>query len=252
MLRFKSVLKLIVGLPLMGVFATVLIVVLLLLMPFRGLRIRICNLWGHAVGPFFIWFSGSTAQFSGREHLDRKRPAIYVSNHTSVMDIFFAIWLSPVGTVGVAKKEILSYPFFGQAYMLSGHLWLDRGSTDKAVASLKKLGEMVRKKKLSIFLWPEGTRSRSGRLLPFKKGLVHMATQMRLPVVPIVVQGAYRCWVKQTTTIRGVKIPVSILPPIDTSQWSIERMGEALEEVHVRFREILPLEQQPEPEVAAP
>lgn len=240
MLRAKSALKLVVGLFSIGIVASTLFLVLALFLPFRGLRIRTCNIFGKVVGPYFLWLSGSKTTVNGGEHLNRKRPALYVSNHTSVMDIFIAMWLSPIGTVGIAKKEILKYPFFGQAYLLSGHLWIDRGRTDRSVSTLKKLAEFVRRKQLSIFLWPEGTRSRTGNLLPFKKGLVHLALQTQLPVVPIVVKGAHECWEKKTRVIRGVKIAISVLPPIDTSGWSLDRMEEAIEEVQSQFRRIVP------------
>lgn len=250
MLRLKSIIKLIIGLISMGISAGILLLFLILFLPFRGIRIRACNLFGKIMGPYFIWLVGCKIKVNGKEHLDRKRPAIYVSNHTSVMDVFIAMWLAPFGTVGVAKKEILTSPFFGQAYLLSGHLWIDRKQTQKTVASLKKLAKVVRCKGLSIFIWPEGTRSQTGRLQPFKKGLVHLALQTGLPVVPAIVQDACRCWEKKTLTIRGVNIKVDILPPIDTGNWSLERMEEALEEVHAQFRKFLPLYQQPETESA--
>ena len=234
----------------MGISASILLLSLILFLPSRGIRIRAGNLFGKIMGPYFTWLGDCKINVNRKEHLDRKRPAIYVSNHTSVMDIFIAIWLSPFGTVGVAKKEVLVYPFFGQAYLLSGHLWIDRKQTQKTIASLKKLAKVVLRKGLSIFIWPEGTRSRTGRLQPFKKGLVHLALQTTLPLIPVIVQDACRCWEKKTLTIRGVNIKINIIPPIDTSNWSLERLEKALEEVHAQFLKFLPLYQQPETESA--
>ena len=243
--KFISAYKIVVGLIIMAISAVVQGLVLLILLPSREARIRACNWYGKIVGPFFIWLTGIKLTHSGREHLSKDRPAIIVSNHTSIVDIFLAIWFSPFGTVGVAKKEVMYYPFFGQLYLMSGHLRIDRGNSAKAQASINRMGELVKKAKLSIFIWPEGTRSRNGRLLPFKKGLVHLAKQTGLPVVPMVVQGMHRCWEKSTMSIRGVPVHVDVLPPIDTSHWSPDNIEEALEEVHVQFRNALPREQRP-------
>lgn len=219
--------------------------ILLALLPRRLERIRACNYFGKVMGRLFMRLSGAPLTMDGMEHLNRDRPAIYISNHSSILDIFLAIWLSPVGTVGVAKREVALYPVFGQLYLLSGHLLIDRGRSERAVASIRKLGEYVRQHRLSIFLWPEGTRSRSGRLQPFKKGVVHLAIQTGLPVVPIVVQGAQRSWRKGTYTVRPEPIHVTVLPAIATTDWSEERIDEILEELREAFSKHLPEEQRP-------
>ena len=245
LIKISSVVKLLVGWPAMVFFFSIMIIILIILLPSQVVRIRTCNYFGKIVGRFYIRLSGCPFTIQGRQRLDPHRPAIYVSNHTSVLDIFIAIWHSPVGTCGVAKKQIIYYPFFGLLYALSGHLRIDRGNSKKAVASMKALAETVKKHSLSIFLWPEGTRSRNGRLLPFKKGMVHLAVQTGLPVIPFVVTGAHKSWEARTHTIHKVPICLEVLPPIDTSHWSTRSIEEAIEEVHARFRKVLPADQQP-------
>ena len=214
--------------------------ILLALLPSRPSRIRACNYFGKVMGRLFVRLSGAPLTIEGEKHLDRNRPAIYASNHTSIVDIFLAIWLSPVGTVGVAKKEVVLYPIFGQLYLLSGHLMIDRGRSSRAISSMRKLGKYVRKHKLSIFLWPEGTRSRSGRLLPFKKGVVHLAIQTGLPVVPIVVRGTHKSWSKGSLTVNPAPILVRVLPPVSTEHWTETNIEQALDELRARFIENLP------------
>ncbi len=235
------------GLALLAISFVVFGVLLVILLPSQVLRIKLCNYYGKTVGRAIVWLVRCRVTVEGKEHLDRHRPAIYVSNHTSMIDIFIAIWLSPVGTVGIAKKEVIYYPFFGQLYMVSGHLRIDRGNSPKAIRSLQKLSEKVRTSKLSIFLWPEGTRSRNGRLQPLKKGLYHLAVQTGLPVVPMVVLGAHKSWEKHSMHIHGVPILVKVLPPIDTSDWGERDPEDALAEVHRQFKETLPEEQKPLP-----
>lgn len=247
MKRIKSWLKLLVGMSALGLTAAVVCTLLVLLLPFRSLRIRTCNVAAHLVGPFLMWMGGCRTPVSGREHLDSRRPAIYVSNHASAADIFITIGLAPTGTAGVAKRELLRIPFLGWIYFLSGHLWIDRGRNDRAVASLGKFADLVRKLRLSIYMFPEGTRSKDGRLQAFKKGIVHLAVQTGLPVVPVVIVGAHRSWEARTFTIHGVEIPVHVAPPMDTSHWSLEHIDDALEELHAHFRGVLPADQQPAP-----
>jgi 1-acyl-sn-glycerol-3-phosphate acyltransferase len=181
-----------------------------------------------------------------RERIANAKPAIYVSNHCSTLDAFIAIWLCPVGGCGVVIKEIAHIPFFGWLYLLSGHLRVDRSDRTGAVAALQSTAAVVRKYGLSMWIWPEGTRSRSGRLLPLKKGFVHLAIATGLPVVPVVVHGAHKNWEKHTFTLNPVTIGVHVLPSIDTSSWRVETTDAHCAEVHRAFAAALPPDQQPD------
>jgi lysophosphatidate acyltransferase len=240
-----SALKLAAGFVLVAGVSVLQALILLALLPSRSARIRSCIVFERLVGASCIWLSGCRLTVTGKEHLNPCRPAIYIVNHTSLLDLFIALRLMPYGTVGLIKKEVVFYPLFGQLYLLSGHPRVDRSHHASAVASMRSLGEFVKRARLSIFMSPEGTRSRSGRLLPFKKGLVHLALQTGLPVVPIVIHGAHRAWTRGSLSVRGVPIRVEVLPAASTSGWSAEKAAGALEEVHVLFRHRLPPEQQP-------
>jgi 1-acyl-sn-glycerol-3-phosphate acyltransferase len=241
----SSWIKVIVGLVFLAIATTVHSLLLLVLFPSRNLRIRSCNYWGWVVGRSMLWLTGSRVSVTGMEHFDGDRPAIYVSNHTSSLDIFLGIWLAPVGTVGVAKKEVVYYPFFGQLYWLSGHLRIDRGNHERAMAAMRDLENAVRDYGLSIWMWPEGTRSKDGVLLPFRKGLWHLAKATGLPIVPVVVSNAHRVWEKGRIQINAVPVTVTALPAIDTTDWAERDILECLEEVHVAFRDHLPADQLP-------
>ncbi len=169
--RIVTLLKLTFGFVLVAIGAILQSIICLLVLPSRLWRIRSCIFVEKFVGHGGLWVCGCTLKVNGREHLDSKRPAIYLVNHTSMIDLFIIMQLMPLGSVGIVKKEVIYYPFFGQMYLLTGHLRLDRRNREVAVASMKSLAEIVDRGGLSIFIAPEGTRSRSGRLLPFKKGL---------------------------------------------------------------------------------
>lgn len=243
--RIESLLR--IGAGLVWVFAcsTAFLVALFALLPSRPARIKVGNVYGSFIGKGCAWLTGSRYTIAGREHADPSRPAIYVANHASMIDIFLGAWLSPTGTCGVAKKEIVFYPFFGQFYWLAGHLRIDRGNRDSAVASLTSLAELVKRHALSIFIWPEGHRSRDGRLRPFKKGAFHLALSTGLPIVPMVIAGSHRGWEVHSLRLCRADVDVTFLPPIDTSGWSRDTLDEHIAEVERTFAAALPPDQKP-------
>ena len=132
---------------------------------------------------------------------------------------------------GVGKKEILKIPFFGQAYWLAGHLLIDRSNNAKAIASMAKLSDFVKSKNLSIWIWPEGTRSMDGNLIPCKKAFVHLAFETGLPVVPVMLHGAHEVWPAKTMQFYPGNVEVEVLDPIETDKWSKDTVDDHVEHV---------------------
>jgi lysophosphatidate acyltransferase len=253
MRTLKSVVRFLCGFLFLGVTTSVTLALALLLLPFRVLRVKLCNWYGHTVGRSIVWFAGITPKVEHHARLQASNPAIYVMNHTSTVDAFLGIWLCPIGGCGVFKKEIVRTPFYGQLALLSGHLLLDRFNKDKAVETLRDAAEFVRKNRLGIWIMPEGTRSKDGRLLPFKKGFVHLAIATGFPVVPVVTHGAHRNWVKgEFLSYTPMDLKIEVLEPIDTSAWREETAGEHADAVHRLFAQHLPADMQPLPVEAAP
>ena len=204
---------------------------MLLALPFRSLRVRVGNLCGKIIGPVIARIVGAKVINPDAEKINNSTPAIFVSNHSSALDIFISMGICPYGGCGVGKKELLKIPFFGQAYWLAGHLLIDRGNNSKAVDSMGKLSNFVKTKDLSIWIWPEGTRSLDGKLLPFKKGFVHLALETGLPIVPVVLHGAHKIWPAKTMQFYPGEVRVEVLDPIQTSTWNKETINEHVEEV---------------------
>ena len=201
---------------------------MLLALPFRSLRVKIGNLCGKMIGPVIARIVGAKVINPDAEKLNNSTPAIFVTNHSSALDVFISMGLCPYGGCGVGKKEILKIPFFGQAYWLAGHLLIDRKNNTKAIASMKKLSNFVKTKDLSIWIWPEGTRSKDGKLIPFKKGFVHLALATRLPIVPVVLHGTHKVWPAKTMQFYPGEVKVEVLDPIDTKDWKKDNI-----DVHV-------------------
>ena len=204
----------------LGFWSLLCMCLMILALPFRTWRVRLGNFCGKMIGPVVSWLVGAKITNPDSDKLNSSRPAIFVTNHASALDVFIGMALCPYGGCGVGKKEILKIPFFGLAYWLAGHLLIDRGNNAKAVASMKKLSDFVKAKDLSIWIWPEGTRSLDGELIPFKKGFVHLALATGLPVVPVMVHGAHKVWPAKTMQFYPGEVKVEVLDPIDTKDWN--------------------------------
>lgn len=246
MTRVVNLFRFVAGFVVIMVMTLIVMVAVVLLLPFRVARIYVCNWWGHVVGRSIVFLAGVTPRVQGWDRLTGSMPAIFVMNHASTLDAFSGIWMCPYGGCGVFKKEIVKVPFYGQLAWLSGHLLLDRNNTGKAVETLKKMAAFMQKNSLGIWIFPEGTRSRDGRLQPFKKGFVHMAIATGFPVVPVVVHGAHKNWEKGSLLdFKPMTMDVDVLAPIETKGWKEETAAEHALAVHTVFAQTLRDDQKP-------
>ena len=250
MRRFVSLLRFTTGFVFVAIASTLTILIAIPLLPSRSARIKLCNYYGKIVGYTVVRLAGGRPVISNRPQLHESYPAIYVSNHCSTIDLFASMWICPVGGCGIAKKEVAKVPFFGWLYYLSGHLLIDRSDRGKAIAAMQEIAEVVKAHTLGIWIWPEGTRSKNGRLKPFKKGFVHLAIATGLPVVPVAVHGAHTLWQKKELMFVPGELKIDVLPAIDTSGWKAEDAGAIAEEVHDIFAAALNPAQRPLPEGA--
>ncbi|PON51513.1 Phospholipid/glycerol acyltransferase [Parasponia andersonii] len=219
--------------------------IMLVLLPWPYERVRQGNVYGHVTGRLLTWILGNPIKIEGAEFSNER--AIYICNHASPIDIFLIMWLTPTGTVGIAKKEIIWYPLFGQLYVLANHLRIDRSNPTAAIESMKEAARAVVRNNLSLIIFPEGTRSKKGRLLPFKKGFVHLALQSGLPIVPMVLTGTHLAWRKGSLHVRPVPLTVKYLKPITTDDWTADKIDDYLKMMHDLYVKHLPESQRPLP-----
>ena len=232
-------LRFVLGFTWLTLWSTVCMTLMILALPFRTLRIRIGNFCGKMIGPFITRIVGTKLINPDSQKLKNSGPAIYVTNHTSALDIFISMAICPYGGCGIGKKEVVRIPFFGWAYWLSGHLLIDRKNREKAVASMNKLSKFVNDKKLSIWIWPEGTRSMDGKLIPFKKGFVHLALATGLPIIPVIFHGAHKRWPAKTMQFYPGEVRVEVLNPIDTKDWNKDNIEAHVNQVKSVMSEAL-------------
>jgi 1-acyl-sn-glycerol-3-phosphate acyltransferase len=134
--------------------------------------------------------TGITVAVRGRERLDPSRPCVYIANHASFADIW-AILAEVPGTIRFVYKKGMDWiPLMGLAMRAARHIPIDRHNRSRAFSMYDRAAEMVRGG-LSAIVFPEGTRSRGGRLMPFKKGPFVLAIAAGVPVVPIYCENTY-------------------------------------------------------------
>lgn len=169
--------------------------------------------------PLLIVTGGARLVVTGQENVDPERPTIYVSNHQSTLDIPIHFVTVPVNFRFVAKHQLKYVPFVGWYLWFAGHVFVNRGQRDKAIASLEDAARKIRGG-TSVFLYPEGTRSEDGRVLPFKKGPFALALRARVPVVPITIEGSGTVMPKNSWNIQPGPVYVKIGKPIDTTHFA--------------------------------
>ena len=201
-------------------------VVLLLALPSRKQRIYLTNRMGRILSLAMLHIIGAKPTLKRRAALDKMGPAIFVANHSSSLDLFIFGWACPPGTCGIAKREIIWAPFVGPIIWLSGFLLINRSNPAQALSSMRKSVQFLQSNGLSVWVMPEGTRSRDGSLGPFKRGFVHMALQSQLPVIPLVIHNAHKVWPMDKLLFTSAEVEVEVLEQIDTSAWSVQRAQE--------------------------
>jgi 1-acyl-sn-glycerol-3-phosphate acyltransferase len=156
----------------------------------------------------------------GEEHVWSHRPAVFLFNHQSSVDPLLLMALLRRDVTAVAKKELASNPIVRLAGALADAVFIDRDDRAGAIAALRPLVEdaLVRGKSLAVA--PEGTRSGSGRLGPFKKGAFRLAMAGGVPIVPIVFRNANDVWPLGTQFMRPGTVDVVVHAPIATDDWT--------------------------------
>src|SRR6266516_637450 len=177
--------------------------------------------------------AGVRLDVRGAEHL-AARPAVFIFNHQSQLDVLILAKLLRGGFTGVAKKELAHSPGFGLMFRLADVAFVDRHDTAQARKALEPAVQKLRDG-ISLVIAPEGTRSATPALGPFKKGAFHVAMQAEAPIVPIVIRNSGELMWRGAATIHSGTVQIAVLPPVPTTGWVPEDIDKHVDEVRGQY-----------------
>jgi 1-acyl-sn-glycerol-3-phosphate acyltransferase len=175
----------------------------------------------------------------GLEHVAPGRPQIFLANHVSWYDVLALAAILPKRYRFIAKKELARVPLWGRAWQASGHIAIDRGDTHAAIESLDRAARLVREDNSGVIIFPEGTRSADGNLLPFKKGAFMLAVHSGIEVVPVTIMGTRAILPKGSWRVRRGRIIVRFGAPIPSAQYSAKTRDELMARVRAEIESTL-------------
>ncbi len=195
-------------------------------------RLRLLHLFTSFWASLYIWvFPPWRVEVTGRENISPDATYVIVSNHQSLVDILVAFTLF-THFKWVSKAELFSIPFIGWNMHLNQYVGLKRGHKD-SIRTMYKACESHLKRNSSVYLFPEGTRSATGKLRPFKEGAFVLAKRLNIPILPIVINGSKNAVPKNSLNFHGRSdVRMEVLPPvIPDDSLSVEELREHVREM---------------------
>lgn len=171
---------------------------------------RIARLWAKVL----LWAAGVRVKVEGLSHIPLG-PVVLMCNHQSAFDIFVILAFLPVQFRWLAKASLFRIPFLGWAMARAGYIPVERENPREATRSLVEAIRRVREG-TSVVIFPEGTRSHDGKLLPFRKGGFTLALKAQVPVVPMAIVGTREVMPRGSFRVFGGEVRMRLAPPIET------------------------------------
>ena len=193
---------------------------------------------GHLGVRLALGLSGITFRVAGREHVPLDRAVVFCSNHQSNVDPPLLFEALHPRTHILYKAELNAIPLLTRAFRVGGFIPVDRRNKEAALRSIEAGAASIRSGN-SFLIFPEGTRSRTAEMLPFKKGGFIMAIKAQAPIVPVAVQGGRDAMRKGSAVIRPVTVSVRIGEPIETAGLSLHDRDDLIETTRARIEALL-------------
>lgn len=189
-------------------------------------------------GRLFAWFSyivGLKVEIRYKDKAGLPKQAVYISNHQNNTDMATLPYALRPGTVTIGKKSLVWIPFFGQIYWLTGNILINRNKGTRAAQTLRESAKKMQQRQLSVWMFPEGTRSRGQGLLPFKAGAFQLARTAKTPIVPVCCSSTDQ-QVKLNRWHNG-QVIIEVGEPIDCVQWEKREVRTKILELHQSMQE---------------
>lgn len=166
---------------------------------------------------WFLWSTGLPITVTGLENLEAGRSYLYICNHSSALDIVIALAYLPRPLGFMAKQGLFRIPLFGWSMRAMGSIAVNRANLAEARKSVDRALTVLRTKSLSMIFYPEGARTRTGKMLPFKKGVFHLALRSGMPLVPVAIKGSFKALPPGGLSLTFTPIYITIGRPIETA-----------------------------------
>ncbi|MAJ19712.1 MAG: hypothetical protein CMF97_01300 [Candidatus Marinimicrobia bacterium] len=170
------------------------------------------------------------------KHNLQNRNYVFASNHSSLIDIPLLFIAVNRYTVFIAKSELSKIPIFKSILDMAGFIFVDRKNNDNAVKSMNNLMDDIKKIPRSVAIFPEGTRTSDGELLPFKKGAAIFAINTDIPVIPVAISGTYSWSKKKLFDISKSVISFEFGEPITTENYSFDDRDYLTEKIKANIK----------------
>ncbi|XP_016975010.1 1-acyl-sn-glycerol-3-phosphate acyltransferase alpha [Drosophila rhopaloa] len=195
--------------------------------------------WCHRVSTLI----GLRWELRGKEHLAKDQACIIVANHQSSLDVLgmFNIWHVMNKCTVVAKRELFYAWPFGLAAWLAGLIFIDRVRGEKARETLNDVNRRIKKQRIKLWVFPEGTRRNTGELHPFKKGAFHMAIDQQIPILPVVFSSYCTFLNDKKKILNAGRIVITTLPPVSTEGLTKDDIDVLMDRVRSQMSETFKL-----------
>lgn len=169
-----------------------------------------------AWAPGLFWIGGTPATIFGADRIDWSKPHVLVANHQGNADVplLFVAVRGPVRFV--AKRDVAYIPILGWILVLARFPFIDRQSSEKGRRSMNELAARIQREHLNVVIFPEGTRSPEGTMLPFKKGAFVLAIEAQVPIVPVAIEGSGIAMPRASFGIYPHPLKITVGEPIST------------------------------------
>ena len=214
------------GIILVTAFMAVMLILVSLVTAGGDTPHKIARIWAKCI----LALSNIKVSVKGFSNLKPGRSYIYMANHMSNFDIPVLQAYLPVQFRWLAKAELYRIPLFGYAMKRAGYISIDRSNRKSAIESLNKAAKIIRNG-VSVIIFPEGTRSRTNNVQPFKKGGFFLAVDSGVPIIPIIIHGTEQIMAKNQISIKPGNVTLEIAKPINSSDYTRKTKEDLMEKV---------------------